>query len=216
MRQSKTEVSNMQPHEFSITENLLNEALANITISSLSLNTQFQSVNGTSTRVFNIYHFDNRLSFYLPYGLCLIFTLPVLVIGLLSLQHNGVTAMDGGFVQLLMTTTGRTVIEDAAGAGCMGGEENVPKELKKMRVRFGEMVEEENLLRDEGFITTHGEQEETSAETLPVVQEPGSSGDAAKQFSGMESRRAVRRVGFGLLDETLPLEKGVQYGWTKD
>jgi hypothetical protein len=221
MRISKTELSTMQPHEFSFTEELLNEALANITISSLSLNTHFQKVDGTSTRVFNVYHFENRLSFYLPYGLCLIFTLPVLVLGLSALQHNGVTAMDGGFVQLLMTTTGRTVIEDAAGAGCMGGEENVPKELKKMRVRFGEMVQGENLLRAGGL---EG-QEETSTETLPVAQDLGSSGsvqklstrnDTVKQFSGMEGQRAVRRVGFGLLEETLPLEKGVQYGWTKD
>jgi hypothetical protein len=103
----------------------------------------------------------------------------------------------------------------------MGGEENVPKELKKMRVRFGEMVQGENLLRAGGL---EG-QEETSTETLPVAQDLGSSGsvqklstrnDTVKQFSGMEGQRAVRRVGFGLLEETLPLEKGVQYGWTKD
>jgi hypothetical protein len=215
----------MQPGDFSITEDLLNEALANITISSLSLNTHFQMIGGTSTRVFNVYHFNSRLSFYLPCSLCLLFTLPVLVLGLLALQHNGVTAIDGGFVQLLMTTTGRTVTADAAGTGCMGGEENVPKELKKVRVRFGEMVEGENLLRFEGLVGTDEEQEETSTETFPVARDTGSSGDvegvytrkdAANPFSGIERQEVVRRVGFGLLEETMPIEKGVRYGWTKD
>ncbi|KAL1792471.1 hypothetical protein ACET3X_008978 [Alternaria dauci] len=115
MRSNNSDLKQLKPDNFSITEDLLNEALANITISSLAMNKHFESVNGTSMRVFNVYQFENRLSFYLPYGLCLLFTLPVLVLGMLALHHNGVTAIDGGFVQLLMTTTGQTKIEDAVG-----------------------------------------------------------------------------------------------------
>jgi hypothetical protein len=114
-----------------LTEALRNEALVNITISALSLNTWFEMVNGSSTRLFNVYHFENRLSFYLPYSLCLLLTLLVLILGFLALHHNGVTAIDGGFFQILMTTTGRIGLESAASKGCPGGEENVPDELKK-------------------------------------------------------------------------------------
>jgi hypothetical protein len=61
-------------------------------------------------------------------------TLPVLILGFLALYHNGVTAIDGRFVQILMTTTGRTGLEAAASKGCLGGEENVPDELNKMKI----------------------------------------------------------------------------------
>jgi hypothetical protein len=203
---------------------MLNEVLANITISALSLNKHYEIKNGSSTRVFNVYHFNNRLSFYLPYGLCLLFTIPVLVVGLLALQHNGVTAIDGGFVQLLMTTTGRTRIEDAAGAGCMGGEENVPKDLLKMKVRFGEMLEGNVLSRSEDMDMKHEEQERRNMEALHVDQNIGYHGDveradvrydAVKQNSDMKRRGIVRRAGFGLTEETMPLEKGVRYGRTQ-
>jgi hypothetical protein len=201
-------------------QRLLNEALANITISSLALNKHFESVNGTSTRVFNVYHFENRLSFYLPYGLCLLFTLPVLVLGLLALHHNGVTAIDGGFVQLLMTTTGQTKIEDAIGAGCLGGEENIPNELKRMRVRFGEMVGNERLLPV--ATPAHTPQEaNVSAETMAETRDVDSGDDVERAHTRVdrveqccEAKRdgLVRRAGFGLLEETMPLERSVLYG----
>jgi hypothetical protein len=117
MRANNSDLADLNPEDFDISEALLNQALANITISALSLGTWYDNVHGSSTRVFNVYHFHNRLSFYLPYGLCLLLTFPVRVLGLLALQHNDVTAVDGGFVQLLMTTTRRTDLEDAAARG---------------------------------------------------------------------------------------------------
>jgi hypothetical protein len=167
MRANNSDLADLNPEDFDISEALLNQALANITISALSLGTWYDNVHGSSTRVFNVYHFHNRLSFYLPYGLCLLLTFPVRVLGLLALQHNDVTAVDGGFVQLLMTTTRRTDLEDAAARGYLGGEENVPLEMRMMEVRFGEMItgdasERERLLpsrtsgRDEYVSATDG------------------------------------------------------------
>lgn len=52
------------------------------------------------------------------------------------------SATDGGFLQLLTTTRGSKVIDKAAGRGCLGGDENIPDELKKIRVRFGELIHE--------------------------------------------------------------------------
>jgi len=48
--------------------------------------------------------------------------------------------MQGGFLQILMTTTGSKTLERAAAGGCIGGEENVPQDLKEIEVRFGEFV----------------------------------------------------------------------------
>lgn len=118
-RTEKSYIADLEPSDLDISEDMLNEALINITISALSLNIHHEMVNRTLTHVFNVYRFNNKLSFYLPYGLCLLCTLPVLVVSLLALYQNGVTAIDGGFVQLLMTTTGRTELEDMAAKGCL-------------------------------------------------------------------------------------------------
>jgi hypothetical protein len=37
-------------------------------------------------------------------------------------------------------TTGSKTLENVAAAGCLGGDENVPENLKRMRIRFGELV----------------------------------------------------------------------------
>jgi hypothetical protein len=243
-RTSVDDLNRVDPQDFEITESLLNEGLANITISALSLNTHYEVVNGSSMRVFNVYHFTNRLSFYLPYGLSLLTVVPVIALGFLALHHNGVTAIDGGFVQLLMTTTGRTELEDAAGQGCLGGEENVPKALKKMKVRFGEMITENSVEREyllqSGYanfndsaletdaMAIRQEQHSVSSRTGSTVQNSpnleasdGVEGaaeevDGVIQSSGAEIHATgdviKRRAGFGLLDETIPLEKRVMYG----
>jgi hypothetical protein len=246
-RLNSSDLFDIDHTDFDTSEKLLNEALINITISSLSLGVHYEMVNGTSTRVFNVYRFEKRLSFYVPYGLCLLFTLPVLVVGLLALHHNGVTAIDGGFVQLLMTTTGRTELEDIAAQGCLGGEENVPKELKKLRVRFGEMItgdgdESARLLRTSGDYGSasrlgssavslqrndHREGGDRAhspflAEGTPDTEvsddlEGGAGHEGnAKRASGANihgpGHAVMRRAGFGLADEIIPLEKHIQYG----
>ncbi|KAH7081938.1 hypothetical protein BKA63DRAFT_562469 [Paraphoma chrysanthemicola] len=118
-RMSQTDLGKLFWEDFEISEALPNEALANITISALTLATAS------------------------PYGLCLHLILPVPVLGLLALQHNGVTAIDGGFVQLLMMTTGRTELEKTAVRGCLGGEDDNSKRMIKMKVGFGEMSTED-------------------------------------------------------------------------
>jgi hypothetical protein len=126
--------------EFSFTEALLNKALANLTISALSLNYWYNSVNGTTDKHFNLYQFTNKTNFFLPYGLTLLFAIPIIALGIMALHENGVSAIDGGFVQLLVTTTGRTELERHATKACLGGYENFSKELKELKVRFGELL----------------------------------------------------------------------------
>lgn len=66
---------------------------------------------------------------------------------------NGVSAMDGGFMQIIMTSTGSAVLDRAAAGGCLGGEENVPQELKNLKIRFGEIIdrEEPGRIKRAGF-----------------------------------------------------------------
>lgn len=74
-----------------------------------------------------------------PYVCCLAIVVPFLLIGYSSLRLNGVPALSGGFVQTLMTTTGSEALRNAAAAGCLGGEHNIPQQLKDMEIMYGEL-----------------------------------------------------------------------------
>ncbi|KAM0429978.1 hypothetical protein ACHAPT_005984 [Fusarium lateritium] len=127
--------------DFEISANILNEALANVTISALHA---FQwwntTANVTMSTSRNFYSFSNPLNFYVPYGVALLVVLPFLVSGIIALKRNGVSAMEGSFLQAVMTTTASQRLNEAAAAGCLGGEENIPGHLKERRILFGELV----------------------------------------------------------------------------
>ena len=99
-----------------------------------------ESVAITATDHFNVYSFANSKQLLIPYLGCLCLSLPFMVLGLLSLGQNGVSAIQGGFLQMLMTTIGSDALRDAAAGSSLGGEENLPQELKKLRIRYGELV----------------------------------------------------------------------------
>ncbi|TVY85770.1 hypothetical protein LAWI1_G008961, partial [Lachnellula willkommii] len=125
----------------SITQDMINEALANITLSTMyTLPIWNTTVEAKTTTYINIYSLTSPLNLYLPYALCLALAIPFLLLGANSLRLNGVPAIDGGFVQILATTTGNRGLENAAAGGCLGGSENTPRELMDMKIRFGELV----------------------------------------------------------------------------
>jgi hypothetical protein len=114
---------------FTFNQEILNEALANVTISALALNDRHDLVPGTETRMFNVYHFQHKLVFFLPYTTTrtLVLTIPILILGFVALQQNGVSAISGGFLQILTTTTGRKTLEAVAAKSSLGGQNNVSK-----------------------------------------------------------------------------------------
>jgi hypothetical protein len=57
-----------------------------------------------------------------------------------ALQKNGVSAVSGDFLQILMTTTERTRLEVVAAKSSLGRQENASKERQDMEVRFGELI----------------------------------------------------------------------------
>ncbi|KAL1794596.1 hypothetical protein ACET3X_006412 [Alternaria dauci] len=192
---------------------MANELLINTTISALSLNQRFDMVNGTETRSFNVYRFENKLAFFLPYGLSLALAIPILALGFIALysQNHGVSAITGGFLQLLMTTTGRNSLEAVVtrGSGTLGGYENVSKELYEMEVRFGELIE------GSGHDITETDTLLSGHEGGTEVQEDDGTQSGVQTVSGTEwcekSVSVVRRAGFGTVHEVgLFRKKGEQ------
>ncbi|KAI4644522.1 hypothetical protein J4E93_006427 [Alternaria ventricosa] len=188
---------------------MANELLINTTISALALNQRFDIVNGTETRTFNIYRFENKLAFFLTYGLSLALAIPVLALGLVALyvQNHGVSAISGGFMQLLMTTTGRGSLEAVVtrGSGTLGGYENVSEELRGMEVRFGELVEVggDEFQETDTLLSGH--------DGLADVRNDDRSQSGVQAASGTErfenSVSVARRAGFGTVDEVIPFRK---------
>ncbi|KAJ8119064.1 hypothetical protein OPT61_g81 [Boeremia exigua] len=152
------------------------DLLFNSTISMLALNRRFEVVNGTAERLFNVYRFQNKLAFYLPYGLSLGLGLPIIALGLAAfyIRNQGVSAISGGFLQILMTTRGHGMLDYTIlkGSGTLGGHENVTQELKDLDVSFGELIND-NAGRKDGpcSVCNHSHVNEERPESLaPVTQ----------------------------------------------
>ena len=117
----------------------LQRMLQNITISLLTMGNAIIKTNVTTTNYVNKYQFGPHYELVAPYVSALVFALLFAILGSLALVQNGVSATEGGFLQLLCTTRGSSVLDEKARAGCLGGEENVPEELQNLLVRFGEL-----------------------------------------------------------------------------
>jgi hypothetical protein len=129
--------------DFVVTEDLLNEMLVNITLSAISLGRWKQTVLVSQNLTDTVYSLSHPLNIFVPYTLLLLLALPFLGVGLWSLHSNGVAAQDGGFFQLLVTTTGsRELHRAAARSNGLGGGFDIPQELKDMKVKFGQFVDE--------------------------------------------------------------------------
>jgi hypothetical protein len=130
-------------------------------------------VNATTSTLINVYLFSDKINLLLPYYLTLLVALPLLAIGGLSQYQNGISAADvgGGAFQILTTTLASKSLHEAASEGGLGGEENVPEDLKELKVKYGELIGCE-----EG------------------------------------SKTARRRVGFGVENKVIPIQRGVRYG----
>jgi hypothetical protein len=100
------------------------------------------TTNVKQTNYDNYFSFSSKSRLIIPYACSVIAILPFLFLGYISMHLNGVPAITGGFVQTLMTTTGSNALRDAAAAGCLGRDQNIPKKLKDMEVIYGELIED--------------------------------------------------------------------------
>jgi hypothetical protein len=205
----------LRSREESFNVDMAKELLINSTISALSLNKRFDTVAGTTSRAFSVYRFRNKLAFFLPYGLCLGLGLPILALGLAAFytRNQGVSAITGGFLQVLMTTTGRGSLETVVvkTSGTMGGQENVSDELKEMVIRFGELIDANDAEDTRSVMTSSTRSvHEERAEGPEILQNEDDDGNArASMASGVElsgkGGTVTIRAGFGVAEEVRPL-----------
>lgn len=145
------------PIAFTMTQDLLNEFLFNVTLSIITNYGYWNTtVNVTTTTFINLYSFSSPTSLILPYFLGLAVALPFVALGLWALHSNGVPASDGGFIQLIMMMKSAK-LESEASAGCLGGGHNIPEKLRNLEIIFGELIEKDNyqgeVVRRAGFGT---------------------------------------------------------------
>jgi hypothetical protein len=134
------------PYLYDITELTLNEYITNVTLSALSLDLGRAKIPVNVTEYRTTYEFSAPLNLILPYALCLAFCIVFVGLGIWSAAKNGVAAMDGGFLQVMATTSGRTRMETLAAAqGSCFDANNVPKDLLDLEVRYGELVDVEGV-----------------------------------------------------------------------
>ncbi|RDW81970.1 hypothetical protein BP6252_03082 [Coleophoma cylindrospora] len=127
---------------FNVTEEALNSMLMNLTLSAITAYNYWQTTaNVTTSSTVNLYSFSKPLNLILPYFLSLLVSLPLIILGLWALHSNGVSANDGGFVQLVTTSMGSATLEREAAKACLGGTENIWESLAELRIRFGELIE---------------------------------------------------------------------------
>ena len=122
----------------------MEELLFNLTMSwsNLQPNTMV-STNVTNIVHTGLYQFGQVERFFVPYGATLGISFIILLINLLALKRNGVSA-DSGFFQTLRTTAGidERIRLLALESSCDAAEE-IATELKEIDVRF-EVIENPN------------------------------------------------------------------------
>jgi hypothetical protein len=147
-------------YNLSITEDLLNSVLTNLTFSAISLGIWWDMVPVTTTRYRSTYSFTNPLNLILPYSTCLAAATLFAAIAIWSLWRNGIPAADGGFLQIMTATRGNTEMERLVLRERLITIENMSVELKDLRIRYGELVGED-VLGVDGRRLGFGTEEET-------------------------------------------------------
>ncbi|KAF7593527.1 hypothetical protein BBP40_011255 [Aspergillus hancockii] len=124
---------------FGITPASMQDLLQNITLSLLTLNQTTTLTRVEEARLINFYAFRRPARLIAPYLVTLAVALAFAIGGGHALVSNGISASTTGLFQTLCTTRGSQRLEELAAKGSLGGMENVPEELKNLKVRFGEL-----------------------------------------------------------------------------
>jgi len=126
-----------------ITESSLNELLTNITFSLVSMQLFTDNITVNATEYLNTYDFSRPINLVLPYALCLGAGALIVALGLWAMWQNGVPATEG-FVQVMMATRGRTEMEKLVLEQGLVYPDVASRELKELKVRYGELVGEDD------------------------------------------------------------------------
>ena len=124
---------------------MLNEFLANLTISAISLGTWWDMVPVTSTRYRSTYTLSSPLSLILPYSICIAAATVFMAIAIWSLWRNRVPAADGGFLQIMTARVGDTQLGRAILEGRLAALDEMSDELKSLEIRYGKLMDENTV-----------------------------------------------------------------------
>ncbi|KAB8304250.1 hypothetical protein EYC80_003666 [Monilinia laxa] len=181
---------------FLVTQDSLNALLQNITLStSLSYSFWSTTANTSIHTTQNIYKFTQPLNLIIPYFLSLFLSLPFIFLGLWALVKNGVSAGDASFTQLLCTTSSQSSSSSDSDSSSYHNHSagNTLRTLSQAAC-LGNPQSLSQPLKD--LRVRYGE--------LRIL----GSRDANSSIAG----HYIRRAGFGLESEVLPLVKGERYG----
>lgn len=129
-----------------ITESILNDALASITLASLTLGLWSRPVDVTSAQTRNVHRFERPVLLLVPYGAALLVCGIAAAAALCSLRYNG-------FAQVMLATRGDSEMQRLALASGERAADNMSDDLKALRVRYGEISRNEPNVSRMGFGT---------------------------------------------------------------
>ncbi|KAH7131814.1 hypothetical protein B0J11DRAFT_480593 [Dendryphion nanum] len=128
------------PRQLNFTQHLLNELLFNVTISALSLKTWQDRVLVRKDEYKNIYKFSHPQNLIIPYAVCMSLGIFFVAVGMFSMWKNRISTVDGGFLQIMLATRGNTEMERLALREGNSSPELISKEMKNLKLRYGELV----------------------------------------------------------------------------
>ncbi|KAK2732113.1 hypothetical protein CKAH01_02059 [Colletotrichum kahawae] len=145
--------------DYNLSPDILRDLMTNVSLSIFNDGQHLTSTSVTTTNYRLSYVFKSPWRLIAVYAADLIVTAIFLLLGLVAMFQNGVAATPGGFMQILCTTTHEHgTLNRLARQACDGGKEGMSEHLKKLKVRFGEVMDRNEDLRFAAF----GTEEETS------------------------------------------------------
>ncbi|KAL3301466.1 Purine catabolism protein PucG [Colletotrichum asianum] len=145
--------------DYNLSPEILRDLMTNVFLSIFNDGQHLTSTSVTTETYRLSYVFKSPWRLIAVYAADLIVTAIFLLLGLIAMFQDGVAATPGGFLQILCTTTHEHgTLNRLARQACSGGKEGMSDHLKKLKVRFGEIVDMNEGLRFAAF----GTEEETS------------------------------------------------------
>lgn len=143
--------------EILITQDLLNEALANITLSVLNrLNMWHANVDTTRNEWVNTFIFAQPTRLILSYFIPLVIAIPFLTLGWIDLLQSKVVAPTEGLIDTLILGAKSEKLRDVARNVSFEQNDSIEKKrLGEIRVRYGRLMDGEEVERVSGLGLEH-------------------------------------------------------------
>ena len=122
--------------QFDISLARTEELLQNITISMLSVSPSNVSTTILGSNTANFYTLYRPINLLLPYSLSLAAAIFFIVLGLLALKSNGISASSWGSLQILTTARASETLNHVAEKSSLGGRENTATHLRVFHIVF--------------------------------------------------------------------------------